>query len=164
MHIYHQLQTYIALVLSPWFTEGSCSIWNNNSSSSWISIPPFPFAMLQPSRINAFKIPRMIYCNHRSLMISGNYAKYIEKVGRGVLLKNINTFYSRQLGILVLSKVRFTKDWLFAPKTHLTVIKRKIVCYFLYTHGDSVFVKTWFFLKCQKVKYKDCFLTYTSLY
>ena len=86
------IQTCTALFLSADYTEFSCSsnivIFDNFLV---FNFPIFQFRTIISSsldtsssifdvvtnRLNAFKIPRIAYYNHMSLMISGNDAKYI---------------------------------------------------------------------------------------
>ena len=82
-YIHPQLQTCTALVLTVDFTEGSYSsnivIFNNFLVFNFPFFKHFPVIIdvVLHYQLNAFKNPKLVYFNHRSLMISVNDAKYI---------------------------------------------------------------------------------------
>ena len=100
MKIFLQLQTCTALVLSADCTESSCT--SNIAIFDNFLVFNFPFFQFRTiiyssffldkyssifdvvtyksqvyHRLNPFKIPRMVYCNHRSLIISINDREHI---------------------------------------------------------------------------------------
>ena len=63
--LFHFLQVQ-TLILFPWIGDKCFSIFDAVTNTLWVS-----------HRINISKLPRMVYYNHRSLMILVNDAKYI---------------------------------------------------------------------------------------